>query len=80
MGIKYVLFPGYVISQTDGDRHYIGPMQLAKLYHVDIQECTIYEPAPWWTESYYRSMSIKILGLIKLYPRNDGNYQVPGRK
>lgn len=33
--IRYVVIPGYVISQHDKQRHYVGPMALIQLYGVD---------------------------------------------
>ena len=74
---RYVLCPGYVRSRNDGQRHYVGPMDLARLYGVRIEQCEIYEPAQWWPESYYRMAEERIRGLIKLAPRWDGNYTVP---
>lgn len=60
--MKYALYPGYVISQHDGDRHYITPEMLASLYQVPMSECVI---NPESTE-----------GLIVLRPRYDGNYKL----
>lgn len=31
---RYLLCPGWVTSQTDGQSHYIGAHQLARLYGV----------------------------------------------
>ena len=73
---NYVICPGEVISKTDGRRHYIGPMQLMKLYGVDPRECEIYEPAPWWPTSYYRMAEERQRGLPRLGPRYDGNYEL----
>jgi len=73
---KYVICPGNVTSKTDGQRHYIGPMQLMNLYGVDQQECEIYEPAPWWPESYYRMAEERHRGLPRLGPRYDGDYEL----
>ncbi len=75
--LKYVVCPGEVTSKTDGQRHYIGPMQLMKLYGVDPRECEIYEPAPWWPRAIYRMAEEAQQGLIRLAPRYDGNYTLP---
>lgn len=75
--LKYVVCPGEVTSKADGQRHYIGPMQLMKLYGVDPRECEIYEPAPWWPRSFYRMAEEAQRGLIRLAPRYDGNYTLP---
>lgn len=76
MKTKYVICPGNVISKSDGQRHYIGPMQLIQLYGLDPSECEIYEPAPWWPESFYRMAEERNCGLVKLGPRHDGNYEM----
>jgi len=75
--LRYVLHPGFVISQHDGQQHYIGPMTLARLYGVDIKQCVIYEPAPWWPSSFYDYERKRHEGLIHLTPRNDGKYDIP---
>lgn len=74
---KYVIHPGRVQSKTDGQRHYIGPMELMKLYGVSQDECEIYDPANWWPESYYRMAEERHAGLIHLYPAHDGDYSLP---
>lgn len=74
---KYVLCPGEVTSKHDGQRHYIGPMQLARLYGVDQRECEIYEPAPSWTEWDFRRAEERSRGLVRLTPRYNGDYTVP---
>ena len=73
---KYVICPGMVESRTDGQRHYIGAMQLMKLYKVDPRVCEIYEPAQWWPASFYRYADERHAGLIRLGPRYDGNYEL----
>ena len=73
---KYVICPGEVTSKIDGQRHYIGPMRLIQLYGVDQKECEIYEPASWWPESYYRMAEERQVGLLRLGPRCDGNYEL----
>jgi hypothetical protein len=77
---KYVLFPGIVTSKTDGDQHYLGFRELACLYKVDLRECAIYEPRPWWTISHYKMAEEQIKGLIQLKPRYDGNYTLPNKE
>lgn len=73
---NYVLCPGFVTSKYDGQTHYIGPMQLARLYGVDVRECLIYEPAPWWTRSYYMKAEEEGRGLPRLRPRYHGDYDL----
>lgn len=74
---KYVIAPGFVISQKDGQRHYVGAMALLQLYGVDARECRFYEPTPQWTPSMWRYESEANEGLIWLRPRNDGDYSLP---
>lgn len=74
---KYVVCPGMVTSQTDGQEHYVGPMQLMRLYGVRPEECEIYEPASWWPWSYYVQAEERQQGLIRLCPRYDGDYSLP---
>ena len=69
--IRYVLHEGFVTSRRDGQRHFIGHGQVARLYGVNPSECLRYPRPPYdlsWQESP---------GLIHLYPRSDGNYTLP---
>jgi hypothetical protein len=66
MSPRYLLCPGYVISQHDGDKHYIAPGTLAKLYGVDPKECVVLGRG-----------QIPSRPLIPLRPRNDGDYTLP---
>ena len=76
---RYVVYPGVVISQTDGQEHYIGASQLMRLYGVDPAECFIFEPAPYWTAGMYSYNHTLTLGLIELRPRYDGDYDIAKR-
>jgi hypothetical protein len=77
MNRKYLIIPGYVISKSDGDRHYVSGMELIRLYGVDRDECVIV-PYGWpkrrggMSEQYINS-------LIHLEPRLDGDYSLPSR-
>ena len=75
---KYVICPGFVTSKTDGQRHYVGPYELMRLYGVDPKDCDIYEPTPWWpgSVSVWRPDE-EHKGLIRLHPRYDGDYKLP---
>ena len=74
---RYVLCPGMVTSRTDGQRHHVGAYQLAKLYGVAPNDCLIYEPEPWWPRSYHERAEERHRGLIRLMPREDGDYSLP---
>lgn len=63
---RWRLLPGLVFSRNDGDRHYIDAARLAQLYGVSLGECLVGEP---------RRDDPR--GLPELFPRRDGNYQLP---
>ncbi len=64
--MRYILHPGYVTSNTDGDRHFIGRQRLASMYGVDIRECVFGDMIG------YREQA----GDLHLHPRYDGNYKL----
>lgn len=70
---KYVVWPDYVRSKTDGQEHFISFRQLCHLYGVNPAEC------------YDASMVEIVRGidrtkLIDLMPRYDGNYTLPTKE
>lgn len=73
---KYALYPSDVISQNDGQRHYITARRLCELYGVDPNECMI---APLSRRgSIAAGYDPKfIASLIPLRPRYDGHYSLP---
>ncbi len=68
VGKKYVICPGWVESQTDGDRHFIGAARLMQLYGVSPAECFVERAWP------FRPLPE---GLIPLGPRYRGDYTLP---
>lgn len=66
---RYVLYPGFVISRADGDRHFITAPKLAQLYQVSLEECVV-----WSHDQPDRNYGLDVTGLIPLSPRSDGNY------
>jgi len=66
---KYILCPGYVISENDFDEHYLSAIQLRKLYDVPMEECIIKNPRMSHTAEYD--------DLIRLEPRHNGDYTIP---
>jgi len=68
--IKYIVWPGYIISKNDGDRHYISAEQLVSLYGVSIRECIVINGP----EERYKLRGIN-RDLINLFPRADGKYK-----
>jgi len=65
---KYVCCSGNIISQNDGDIHFIPASRLPQLYGVKKEEC--YFPV---SGELYKDFPD---GLIPLYPRSDGNYSL----
>lgn len=61
---RYVLHPGWVTSQNDGQRHYITAPMLWNLYGVPPAQCRVYNPQQRHQE-----------GEVHLYPRYDGKYR-----
>lgn len=67
--IRYVICPGYVRSQTDGDTHFIGARQLIELYNVGPHEFIIYpENDRGWRRPPYS---------VYLEPQFNGDYSLP---
>lgn len=67
--VLYVLHPGHVKSNYDGDTHFISGQQLARLYNVPLAKCIIH--GSFQTP---RSMKGVYKELKHLYPRSDGKY------
>lgn len=69
--MKFILHPDHVRSKNDGDLHYIGAAQLARLYGVKMSECLI----AGTPEEVHRSPTTEV---VHLYPREDGSYPASG--
>uniref|UniRef100_A0A6M3LH95 Uncharacterized protein n=1 Tax=viral metagenome TaxID=1070528 RepID=A0A6M3LH95_9ZZZZ len=67
---KYIVYPGFVTSRNDGDRHYVSASQLIHLHKVQNSECIIVRGR----RDYYKLHGIN-RELINLIPRSDGNYK-----
>lgn len=65
--IRFVLVPGEIESQTDGQVHRITSKQLARLYGVNPAECVV--------DTGREQDRGRWLGLPRLYPRYDGQYE-----
>lgn len=69
---KYLLVGDYVISQRDGDRHYISAEKLRRLYDLGRADCVLAEG----------DLAASLIQrarpeLVTLRPRSDGNYTLP---
>lgn len=69
---KYIAVGGYIVSHTDGQKHYIPSHKVAKLYNVNPEECCV-------VDSENEIMNLP-KGLIVLRPRYDGNYKLGDEK
>ncbi len=72
--IKYLVFPDWVRSRNDGQRHFINAEQLMELYHVNPSECVVLG-----SESMGMDLS-DVAKLTQLRPRYDGNYDQPAAR
>lgn len=70
---RYVLCPGHIRSQHDGQSHYVGAGQLARLYGVALRDCVVFDPQRAGTAEHYPP------DWTWLGPRFDGRYELPGR-
>lgn len=67
----YVLFPGHVTSWNDRDSHFVGAVELARLYRVELADCEIRrygDPRRHWPVK---------AGQIALRPDRHGHYEIP---
>ncbi len=65
---KYALYPGFVTSEYDGERHYITASRLATLYGVDMDKCIVIDTQ--YDKHRYNGQ------LIDLKPRKNGDYDL----
>lgn len=71
MKTKFIVHPGYIVSTTDGDRHYISFTQLCRLYQVNPRDCVD-------ASNTYAMLGRGDDGNAKffehLYPKSNGDY------
>lgn len=55
--MRNVLVPGWIISSTDGDKHWIGYGKLIQLYGLNPRECERWNPFRPYPEGtkFYRA-------------------------
>jgi hypothetical protein len=72
---KYLVISDYVISKTDGQRHFITCSKLMYLYSVREEECICMESSikGRYTPSI-EDYKNRYGNLIELRPKYDGNY------
>lgn len=78
--IRYVIVPGVIRSQNDGQLHYVGALALMKLYGVRHDECTVYDHRLAAQSPNYSRIHRWKLELIQLRPQYRGNYMLPARR
>ncbi len=74
--IKYLVFPGYVVSKNDGDMHFISARQLIRLYGVQVDQCLVASSDPH-TLNFFISRHHSLNKLINLKQDRSGNYKLP---
>lgn len=72
MKTKYLVCPGKVRSQSDGEFHHITAGQLITLYKVNTAECNIVDES---RKDSWRGLDWG--AYIILRPRTDGDYSLP---
>ena len=74
---KYLIWPGYVRSQHDGQLHYITAPELIRLYGVAPHDCVVMPMEDSAAAANRRKQLASLHNLVPLHPRGDGNYQLP---
>lgn len=80
MTARYLLFPGYVTSRTDRQRHHVSAPQLAALYGVRWDDCLIFPMGRSLDDQQRRNDLHERVArgeLTALHPRMSGNYALP---
>lgn len=73
--MRYVLFPGYVESKTDGQMHWISIHQLLHLYAIP-KGSTVTWVSTDGTVEYSKVKYVPEEGDIACLPRYDGDYPI----
>lgn len=80
MTARYLLFPGYVTSRTDGQRHNVNAQALAFAYGVPMADCLIF-PMGYSADDAQRRNDLHERvargELTALHPRMSGDYTLP---
>lgn len=76
--IKYLVYGGFITSRSDGRVHDISADKVAQLYRVPYDQCLFVHPKKQYQLKQYTQAWLN--GLVKLAPRNDGDYNIENRK
>lgn len=68
--MKYLIFPGEVLSQYDGDVHFVTAPELMNLYKVDPKDCIVVRDAG-------QLRGLVVGDYIPLHPQFSGDYTLP---
>ena len=71
-GKKFIVVGDFITSKNDGDRHFVSAEKLVRLYGLNPQECILKDQRHY----PYGFKGLESDGIIVLYPRYDGNYEV----
>lgn len=74
---RYLVRPSLVVSQSDGDIHYISAAQLIHLHGVPASECIVIREGEEWPRGYGPLHTEELrtkAGLTLLTPAFRGNY------
>jgi hypothetical protein len=72
---RYIVEPGEVISDRDGQRHWVSANELIQLYAVDRSECII-EDNMRFTNEALGNERVYGEGMVRLRPQNSGYYRL----
>ena len=68
----YFCYGGHIISQNDGDRHFVTARQVAELYGLNIRQQNVKLITQRAQEA-----DANLENVVKLYPKSNGDYTLP---
>lgn len=74
---RFIVVPGWVKSENDGERHFISAQSLMSLYGVDPRKCIIVDPGRYETWAGYKLADLQEAGMVVLRPKQNGDYRLP---
>lgn len=72
----FVVWPGYIHSKADGDRHFVTAERLIRLYNVPLRDCIVVH----WGQEGRCLAGLHQEQYIHLGPRYDGDYTLPATR
>jgi len=70
---KYLVIGGYVISQSDKEKHYVSAHRLCELYGIKQEDCDLVNEFKKGYSTSYRDLA-KYDKILR--PKNDGSYEL----